>query len=291
MDVEESATGRAETGHEVSTPAKEDAEAEAAKNRGQEEVIDYNVPEPCSPITLAKKTETMRTTLSCGLIVALLEIPASLLPAKADDLPITAKDVVTSINNLKQIGLAFYNYHDTYIGLPGNITDKDGKPLLSWRVAILPFVEEVELYKQFKLDEPWDSASNKKLIEKMPKLYTPVRVKAKAGETFYQTFTGEKALFGGKVKNPKITSITDGTSNTGMVFEAGEAVIWSKPADMPFDEKKALPKLGGLFNGESNVLMCDGSVKRLKKNPDEKELKNLIMPADGNVIDFSKLEK
>ena len=63
-------------------------------------------------------------------------------------------------------------------------------------------------------------------------------MKAKAGETFYQTFSGEGALFGGKVKNPKLISITDGTSNTGMVFEAGEPVVWSKPEDMPFDEKK-----------------------------------------------------
>jgi hypothetical protein len=233
----------------------------------------------------------MRATLSCALIAAVLAIPASLVAARADDPPITKKDLLTSTNNLKQIALAFHSYHDATNGLPGNITDKNGKSLLSWRVVILPYIEEETLYKQFKLDEPWDSDNNKKLIEKMPKVYAPVRVKAKAGETFYQTFTGEKALFGGKVKNPRLFSITDGTSNTGMVFEAGEPVIWSKPEDMPFDEKKALPKLGGLFDGECHVAMCDGAVKTLKKNPDEKELKKLIMPADGEVIDFTKLEK
>jgi hypothetical protein len=233
----------------------------------------------------------MRATLSCALIAAVLAIPASLVAAGADDPPITKKDLLTSINNLKQIAIAFHAYHDANNGFPDNITDKNGKSLLSWRVAILPYIEEEALYKQFKLDEPWDSDNNKKLIEKMPKVYAPVRVKAKAGETFYQTFTGEKALFGGKVKNPRFLSITDGTSNTGMVFEAGEPVIWSKPADIPFDEKKALPKLGGLFDGESHAAMCDGSVKTLKKNPDEKELKKLIMPADGEIIDFTKLEK
>ena len=75
-----------------------------------------------------------------------------------------------------------------------------------------------------------------------------------------------------------------------MVFEAGDPVMWSKPADMHFDQKKPLPKLGGLFDGECQVAMCDGSVKHLKKNPDEQQLKYMIMPADGNVIDFDKLD-
>ena len=105
----------------------------------------------------------------------------------------------------------------------------------------------------------------------MPKVYAPIRVKAKEGETFYQTFSGEKSLFGGKVKNPKVYNIADGASNTGMVFEAGEPVIWTKPADMPFDEKKPLPKLGGLFDGECDVVKGDGSVKLLKKGADETE--------------------
>jgi hypothetical protein len=209
----------------------------------------------------------------------------------ADDVPaITKKDLTTSVNNLKQMALAFHNYHDANGHFPIDIVDKDGKPLLSWRVAILPYLEEIQLYNEFKLDEPWDSANNKKLVEKLPKIYAPVRVKAKAGETFYQVFTGKDAAFGPK-KKPTILNITDGTSNTGMVFEAGEPVTWSKPVDMSFDAKKPVPKLGGLFDGECHVAMFDGSVRMLKKNPDEKELKNLIMPYDGNIVDFKKLDK
>ena len=228
----------------------------------------------------------MRATLTCAVLHGLVfAVPA------ADDPPVTKKDIDTSLNNLKQIGLAFHNYYSAYDRFPGNIYSKDGKALLSWRVAILPFIEEEKLYKQFKLDEPWDSDANKKLIARMPKLYAPLRVKAKEGETFYQVFVGDKALFGDKGPRFKINNIPDGTSNTGMVFEAGEPVVWTKPADLPFDEKKALPKLGGLFDGECLVVMCDGSVRHLKKDADEKELKKLIMPADGEVIDFSKLEK
>ncbi len=127
----------------------------------------------------------MRSTILCWLIAALVAIPPNLMAAGADDPPVTKKDLATSTSNLKQIAIAFHAFHDTTAGLPADITDKAGKPLLSWRVAILPYIEQSELYNQFKLDEPWDSANNKKLIEKMPKLYAPVRVKAKAGETFY----------------------------------------------------------------------------------------------------------
>jgi hypothetical protein len=121
----------------------------------------------------------------------------------------------------------------------------------------------------------------------------PVRKPAqgKDGETFYQVFSGEGALFGPKQTPKYPTSIPDGTSNTVLVVEAGSPVIWSKPADVAFDQKKALPKLGGLFGGEFHVALCDGSVMRIKKDFDEAEMKNLIMPADGNVIDIDKLKK
>jgi RNA polymerase sigma factor (sigma-70 family) len=76
-----------------------------------------------------------------------------------------------SMNNLKQILLAMHNYHDANGNMPHDITDKDGKPMLSWRVAILPYIEQDNLFKQFKLDEPWDSDHNKKLLALMPSTY------------------------------------------------------------------------------------------------------------------------
>ena len=226
----------------------------------------------------------------------LLLAPLSVLfavPAAADDkLPApTRAEMQRSQNNLKQIALAFHNHHDTFGQMPNNTYTKDGNGLLSWRVLILPFIEQAELYKQFKLDEAWDSENNKPLIAKMPKLYAPIRVKGKEGETFYRGFAGKGALFGpDNGKGLKLTGITDGTSNTAMVFEAGEATVWTKPDDLPFDVKKPLPKLGGLFDGLSNVAMCDGSVRRIRKDADEKELKKLIGHNDGEVIDFAKLD-
>jgi hypothetical protein len=222
-----------------------------------------------------------------GCLYFLLAMPAG----GQDAPPVAQQDILRSQSKLKQIGLAFHTYESAYQFFPTDIRDKNGKALLSWRVAILPYIEEDKLFKEFKLDEPWDGEHNKKLIARMPKIYAPIRVKAKEGETFYHVFTGETALFGPRQKNPKIAFITDGTANTGLVFEAGEPVIWTRPVDMHFDEKKPVPKLGGLFEGECNVVLCDGSLMRLKKDADEIELKKLIIPHDGNVVDFNKLRK
>ncbi|HEV3144905.1 MAG TPA: DUF1559 domain-containing protein [Gemmataceae bacterium] len=210
-------------------------------------------------------------------------------PALAD--PPTKSQINSSQNNLKQIVLAFHNYASAYPNMPNNVYHNSGKPMLSWRVLILPFVEEDKLYKEFKLDEPWDSENNKKLIARMPKIYAPIRVKAKEGETFYQGFVGKKAVFGpGKViKLPQ--SFPDGTSNTALVFEAGEPTIWTKPDELVYDEDKPLPKLGGMFDGEFNVALADGSVMRCKKDADEGELRKLIMPNDGQPIDMKKIRK
>ncbi len=215
------------------------------------------------------------------------------MPARAEDPPApTRAHYKVATNNMKNIALAVHNYASSYQDkLPGDITDKDGKPLLSWRVAILPFVEEDKLFKEFKLDEPWDSENNKRLIAKMPKLYAPVRVTAKEGLTYYQRFTGPGTLFDPK---PKFTigNVPDGTSNTGLVFEAGDPVIWSKPGDLAYDAKKPLPKLGAHFSGMwCHVALCDGSVIRMKQDADEKELRKLILPADGEVLDTDKLTK
>ena len=233
------------------------------------------------------RTSWLRLVVPTALLAAVCAVPAG----AADDPP-TRKELAASQNNLKQIGLAFHNFgganEDKWAD---DITDKDGRPLLSWRVALLPYIEQEALYKEFKLDETWDSANNKKLIEKMPKTYAPVRVKAKAGETFYQRFVGKDALFNEKGTDYKIRNIPDGTSNTALVVEAGDPVIWSKPADLTFGVKRPLPHLGGLFDGDFHLLLCDGSVMRVKKDFDADEMKKVVMPADGNVIDFKKLTK
>lgn len=204
----------------------------------------------------------------------------------------TKKELENAQDNLKKIGIAFHNYGNAHGDKwADDLTDKDGRVLLSWRVAILPYIDEEQLYKEFKLDEPWDSPHNKKLAAKMPKVFAPIRVKAKEGETFYQRFVGKGAIFDAKGTSYTIPTIPDGTSNTALVVEAGNPVVWSQPGDLPFGEKRPLPKLGGLFDGDFHVLFCDGSVYRIKKDYDQDIMKKVVMPDDGTPVDIRKLLK
>lgn len=192
---------------------------------------------------------------------------------------------ISSMNNLKQIGLAMHNYHDSYNGFPAAaICDKKtGKPLLSWRVAILPFIEQDALYKQFKLDEPWDSEHNLKLAKNMPKVYFhPKTNKPGDDKTHYRVFYGKGAVF--ELNKPtKINQITDGTSNTIMVVEADEPITWTNPNDLAFDPAKPLPKMLNI-DGKFSAAYCDGSVRSFKAIIEPEILKLLILKNDGKPI-------
>ena len=186
-------------------------------------------------------------------------------------------------NNLKQLALAMHNYQDTYGSFPPAAhTDKAGKPLLSWRVLILPYIEEAELYKEFKLDEPWDGPNNKKLLDRMPKVFA---AGDKAGSnTYYRVFHGKGAAFEG-AKGTKIGDFTDGTSNTILIVEADTPVPWSKPEELAFDAKKDLPKVGGLDKDNFFAVFADGAVRSFPKTIDKDKLKAYITRNGGEVIE------
>jgi prepilin-type processing-associated H-X9-DG protein len=194
-------------------------------------------------------------------------------------------------NNLKQIALAMLNYHDGNNAFPKlAITDKDGKPLLSWRVAILPQIDQQELYNEFKLDEPWDSPHNKALIKEMPATYLcPSRANPEPGTTTYRSFVGPGAFFG-EGKSIGIADITDGTSNTLMAVESEVAVPWTKPDDLMFDPAAA-PSLygaGSLHPGGFNALFADGSVRFIKKSIDLIVFKALVTRCGGEAINAKR---
>jgi prepilin-type processing-associated H-X9-DG protein len=192
------------------------------------------------------------------------------------------------VNNFKQIGLAYHNYHSAMNTFPAPAsTDKDGKPLLSWRVAILPYLEQQELYNKFKLDEPWDSPHNKALIKEMPPVYRcPSRKNPEEGTTTYRVFVGDLAMFQEGQGTP-LAAVTDGTSNTILVTEANDAVPWTKPdAELKFDPK-AKPSLNGAGSphpGGFSVLFGDGSVRFIKMSVNVQVFFALITRAGGEVI-------
>ena len=194
-------------------------------------------------------------------------------------------------NNLKQIMLAQHNYESSNAEFAVNSFDMNGKSLLSWRVHILPYIEQEELYKQFKLDEPWDSGHNKKLIAKMPNVFAnPAVAKAEPGFTHFRSFAMKKNKDDIKAFLPfeagekrQITSITDGTSNSIAVIEAADAVVWTKPDYLRYDPNGKLPRVGAGFKDGFNVAFADGSVRFVKSTIDEKMLRYSITINGGEV--------
>lgn len=183
-------------------------------------------------------------------------------------------------NDLKQIILALHNYHDVNGKAEAAVVDKDGKPLLSWRVHLLPYMEQDNLYRQFKLDEPWDSENNKKLIPLMPKMFEIAGQPNKPGETHYRTFVGDKAVWA--FNRPfNLGQVADGSSNTVVFVQAAEPTIWTKPDELIADGKIAIKPRILFRDGRTMVGMCDGSVQIIHEKHDEVIWAMLIDPADG----------
>ncbi len=151
-----------------------------------------------------------------------------------------------STNNQKQIALAMFNYLDangTYP--PAAKRDADGKPLLSWRVLILPYLESQSLYDKFHLDEPWDSPNNKPLADQMPDVFQcPSDPVVTHRQTTYQVVVDPRSIFTGKPTGVRIADVTDGTASTILVVEATNAVPWSKPEDLSLTSPDPLLGMG-----------------------------------------------
>jgi prepilin-type processing-associated H-X9-DG protein len=192
------------------------------------------------------------------------------------------------VSNLKCIGLLLHNYHDDQKALPpAAITDKAGRPLLSWRVAILPYIGGDTLQAKFHLDEPWDSPHNLTLLDRMPSIYAcPSDMDRKPGMTGYQAIIGPQTAFPPDFKPLRLEDFTDGTSNTILVGETRRLVPWTKPEDLAFDLTIPLSGLGshhGYHNNGFNVLLADGSVKFLKSSINRPTLTSLLT-RNGNEV-------
>jgi len=197
-------------------------------------------------------------------------------------------------SSLRQIGLALYNFHSTHNTFPAQATrDKDGKPLLSWRVAILPYLDQNDLYQEFHKDEPWDSQHNKPLLARMPAIFALPGAKSEGVMTYYQVFAGKRSAFDPTVKGGvRIASMIDGTSNTLAVVEAKGAVPWTKPEDLPFDfdapPKEAMAlrdRLGGHFGDVFQALFADGSVRMIGRSINLGVLRAIISRDGKEIVD------
>jgi hypothetical protein len=202
---------------------------------------------------------------------------------------------------LRDIGMAIHHYHDSFRCLPPPaVYGKDGTPLLSWRVLILPFVSDDLLYKQFKLDEPWDSPHNKLLLEKVPDCYS-VTWPPQHPLTHFRAFVGPGTAFEREGLTWK--DFPNGLEKTILVVQASEPVPWTKPDELVYDPAKPLPRLGGVFTKPVHFLrfetsrkagfgaaFADGKARFITNLPDEATLRALITRNGGEKVDLSRLE-
>lgn len=201
-----------------------------------------------------------------------------------------------TMNSLKQIALAMHNFHDVHSHFPPQaLADGSGRRTLSWRVLILPWLDQAPLYNEFHLDEPWDSEHNLKLVAKMPAVFKTRSLSGdplEAGKTRFVAPLTRNSVFGRVGPGTRIQEITDGTSNTLMVVEvdADKAVIWTKPDDLPINEEDPLGSIVGPETKTFAACLCDGSARIFPRMIPMAALKGLLSMNGGEIIDLSNLE-
>jgi hypothetical protein len=223
-----------------------------------------------------------------------------------------------SVNNLKQIALAFHNYLQAKGRFPAPVLHggATGKVPYSWRVAILPYLEQQELYNQYNFDEPYDGPSNRKLLDKMPAVYSHPGLDGGPSSHMsasYFVFTGPQTALspssdagaaGGMAAidkpsapgskpapgaasgptGPTLMDMYDGTSNTILAVEAKRDIPWTKPEDIPFDPNGPVPELGNFSPNGFNAAFADGAVRFISQTVNPMVLKALITRSGGEVV-------
>ena len=242
-------------------------------------------PKSSSPMIGIILAVLLGTVLVVGLLIALFlpAYPATRVNSTRRQCP----------NNLKQIGLAMHNYYDTYKCLPpAVITDDDGRPMRSWRVAILPFVEQTPLYDQYDFNEPWDGPNNMALHANRIDTYVcPMDGTSAPFDTSYVMIVGKDTIGDEPNEAVRFRDITDGTSNTILAIEvSGQNIHWMEPRDLTVEEAIAYvtnPAADGYahtHNGGVNVLMTDGSTRFVPETINPQILRLLLIRNDGQPV-------
>jgi prepilin-type processing-associated H-X9-DG protein len=232
-------------------------------------------------------TKALAVAIFCySLVVSLFLIP-SLVGHPGASRRSTCK------NNLTQFAIALLNYHETHGSFPpAYVNDKDGRPLYSWRVLILPEVDQQPLYDQLRLDEPWDSPHNRPLLDvDIPVFCCPSDENVGKGMTNYFAVIGPETVWPAP-DACRLDDITDHQSTTILVVEvANTGIHWAEPRDLHVSQMagEVNPTAGmGLSSrhtGGTQVLRVDGSVRFIADDTPEEQLRAMLTRAGGEVVD------
>ena len=241
----------------------------------------------------AVSAEGSRVTLDTQMDQSAPMLVALLLPAIQQARAAARR--AQSVNNLKQIGLAMHNYHSTYNHFPPAVVVENGVKH-SWRVELLPFLDQAALYEIYDRTQPWDSEANKQVLAQMPEVFKhPADGRDGPFTAYVAAIGGEDAA--ASLWTPEadrqgpsagIRDLRDGTTNTIMVVEAKTDIPWTKPEDVDVDLTKPVDpnRFGGWTAGGFNAVFGDGSVRFLPTSIDPETLRGAFTRNGGEVIEL-----
>lgn len=211
----------------------------------------------------------------------------------------------TCKNNLKWLGLALHNYHDEWGSFPPAVNlDAEKRPMHSWRVLLLPFVDHAPLYDRYNVDEPWNSSHNAAIAETHIHWYACPSSDYDRGVN-YVAIIGPQTLWPDNGAR-RLEEVTDERGSTLALIEVhSEEIPWMEPRDLSIGEAVALLEsttpdscrhvIPGEFRERAygrRILMADGSVHSLKRGVDRATALALLNVDDGGPADMDAfLEK
>jgi hypothetical protein len=252
------------------------------------------VPESLRSYRWRRTMEHLAILTMIGICLTVLLVPA--LPQAR-----VSEPRLYCANNLKQIALALHNYHDVHGSFPpAYIADETGKPMHSWRVLILPYLEQGALYEGYRFDEPWDGPNNSKLLVHMPECYAcPHHDPWPGTHTPYFAVIGPHAAWQGA--EPRHTSdFTDGLRSAIHVLEGpAHQVPWMAPEDLTVEEANRLLTTATAADARHpdevsflstricgrNAAFADASVHSFGANQNQSMIAPLLAIDDGAWLD------
>ncbi|MBC8355504.1 MAG: DUF1559 domain-containing protein [Planctomycetes bacterium] len=226
-----------------------------------------------------------------GLLASLVVGIALLLPAIQS--PRGPHHRMECSNRLKQVAFAIHHYHDTYKTFPpAYISDFHGPALHSWRVLLMPFVEQQSLSANYDFNSAWNHETNLPLADICPATYRCPMSDAPASDTNHLAVVGGETVWPGNGPT-EFRDIIDGSSNTIVIVESHESRIkWTEPRDLTFDTMEwqingeaPLSQISSKHPGGVNVALADGSVRFISETMDPEFLRALITAQGGEAID------
>ena len=234
---------------------------------------------------MKRSRQTGFTLIELLVVIAIIALLIALLLPAVQKVR-EAADRTTRINDLRQIGFAAHTFASVNKGmLPSpqmQAQQPGGKaPALSWRVSILPYVEQDPLFRRFDKSQDWNSPANNSLLNTIPSVYGWPEADKNRIETVYQYFTGANTLFPTPLSNVQLNAIPDGSSQTFLCAEANQPVPWSKSADMVVQANGPVP----VKTGDFLALFADAAVRPIHRQSASDEILRLATnPNDGKPL-------